>query len=239
MASRSDRPVERGGDGMTVERIEAFLRDHPDLLARHPALIEGLAPPERRLGDNVADMQAYMIARLRAERGDVRDAQARLVERARRERRLRDRVHAATLALIDARDLRHLVELATSDLAILLDADIVALAVETCRRDSAAGVSCGVRCLPKGTVPALMEDDRPVVLRSPAHADARVFASGAALVASEALIRIGGEGGLPRSVLAMGSRRPDRFRPGDPVDMFRFLGSALDRCLRRTLGAPS
>ena len=83
MASTSDKLVAPKGDDMTPERVEAFLRDHPDFLARRPALADRMAPPQRHLGDNVMDLQAFLIGRLRDDRADARGAQDRLVERAR------------------------------------------------------------------------------------------------------------------------------------------------------------
>lgn len=238
MAPTSDNLVTPKDEAMTAEQVERFLRDHPRFLAERPGLADAMSPPQRHLGDNVVDLQAFMIDRLRADRRDEKGAQDRLVERARRERSLQDRIHAAALAMIGAVDLDHLVEIVTADLAILLGVDAVALAVETASRDGATHVTCGVRCLPRGTVADLMEDEHEVVLRTPAHADERIFGSAATLVASEALIRFGGDERLPQAILALGSRLDDRFRSGDPVELYRFLGGALDRCLRKKLGLP-
>jgi len=238
MAPSSDKLPAPKSDDVTAEQVAAYLRAHPEFLAEHPALAGSLELPERRLGDNIVDLQAWMIGRLRADRQDEMGAQHRLVERTRRERSLQNRVHAGALAMIGAVDLDHLVEIVTSDLAILLGVDLVALAVETSTRDGATRVTSGVRCLPKGTVASLMEDEREVVVRQPASADERIFASGASLVDSEVLVRFGGDGRLPHAVLALGSRLPDRFRPGDPVELYRFLGNVLDQCLRKKLGLP-
>ena len=72
-----------------------------------------------------------------------------------------------------------------------------------------------------------------------ARADERIFGSGAMLVESEAMVRFGGDERLPQAILALGSRLEDRFRPGDPVELYRFLGGVLDRCLRKKLGLPA
>ena len=238
MTATSDNLPTPGQEEMTAEQVERFLRDHPRFLAERPDLVESMSPPERHLGDNVVDLQAFMIDRLRADRRDDQGAQDELVAHARRERSLQDRIHASALAMIGAADLDHLVEIATADLAILLGVDMVALAVETANRDGATHVICGVHCLPRGTVADLMEDEHEVVLRSPARADERIFGSAADLVESEAMVRFGGDDHLPQAILALGSRLEDRFRPGDPHELFRFLGGVLDRCLRKKLGLP-
>ena len=84
MASTSDKALARKREEISPERVEAFLRDHPDFLAERPHLVDRIAPPRRRLGDNVVDWQAAMIERLRADMADARRAQERLVERAHR-----------------------------------------------------------------------------------------------------------------------------------------------------------
>ncbi|MDA0219140.1 MAG: DUF484 family protein [Proteobacteria bacterium] len=239
MTASSDNLPAPKGEEMTAEQVERFLRDHPRFLAERPGLADSMSPPQRHLGDNVVDLQAFMIDRLRADRREDQDVQDRFVERTRRERSLQDRIHAAALAMIGDVDLDHLVEIVTSDLAILLGVDLVALAVETASRDGVTHVTCGVRCLPRGTVADLMEDEREVVLRAPARADERIFGSGAMLVESEAMVRFGGDERLPQAILALGSRLEDRFRPGDPVELYRFLGGVLDRCLRKKLGLPA
>jgi uncharacterized protein YigA (DUF484 family) len=81
-----------------------------------------------------------------------------------------------------------------------------------------------------------MTDDRDVVLRETDRADERLFAGATPLVQSEALARFGGEADLPCGILALGSRRPEHFRAGDPVELYRFLATVLDRCLRKKLG---
>ena len=218
--------------------VADYLRRHPDFLNRNPGLFDELAPPARKLGDNVRDWQAHLIARLREEAAAVRGERDELVSRARRERSLEDRVHAAALAMIGAADLDRLVEIATSDLAILLGVDAVAVAVEAACPDGRARVTRGVHCVVRGAVDRLMDDDRDVLLRSPARADESLFEGAASLVRSEALARFGGRDGLPAGLLALGSRHGARFRPGDPVGLYRFLANVLDRCLRGKLELP-
>ena len=238
MASTTDKALAPHGEETTPEQVEAFLRAHPEFLAERPGLVGRLTAPQRELGDNVADWQAFMIERLRSDMAEARRAQEALVDRERRERSLRDRVHAGALVLIASVDLDHLVEVVTSDLGILLGVDVVTLGVETTCRNGTARVTSGVRCLTKGTVAAIMGQDRDVVLRSPARADERLFTSSARLVESEALARFGGDDVLPQSVLALGSRHRDRFQAGDPVELYRFLAGVVDRCLRKKLGLP-
>ncbi len=222
-----------GGEA-AAEEVARYLRRHPDFLAARPELLEAMAPPRRRLGSNVEDWQAHLIERLRHEAGRLARQRSDLVERARRDRSLQDRVHRAALAVISAPSLDRLVEIATLDMAALLAVDVVALAVETDRADGRARLRCGVRCVPPGALAPLTP--RAVVLRAPAGGEEAIFGGAGALVASEALARFGGRGGLPRGVLALGSRDAARFRPGDPTGLYRFLAEALEHALAARLG---
>jgi hypothetical protein len=236
MDTKPDKAALGDADDLAVERVEAFLRDHPDFLAQRPELLRQIAAPARQLGDNVADWQVFLIERLKADKELMQGEQQTLVERTRRHRSLQDRVHAASLTLMGAVDLDHLVEIVTSDVAILLGVDVVNLCVETKTVKGCARMTAGVRCLAPGTVESIMSDDRDVVLRETHEADERLFAGATPLVQSEALARFGGEGDLPVGILALGSRRADHFRAGDPVELYRFLATVLDRCLRKKLG---
>jgi uncharacterized protein YigA (DUF484 family) len=238
MDTTPDKATLHEGDDLLPEHVETFLRDHPDFLATRPDLLRQIAAPARDLGDNVSDWQVFLIDRLRADKDHAAGEQQALVERTRRHRSLQDRVHAASLTLMGALDLDHLVEIVTSDVAILLGVDVVNLCVETETVKGCARMTAGVRCLAPGTVADIMDDDRDVVLRETDGADERLFAGATPLVQSEALARFGGETELPNGILALGSRRPDHFRAGDPVELYRFLAMMLDRCLRKKLGLP-
>ncbi len=236
MATKPESAAAPQSDMPSAERVEAFLRDNPEFLAQRPELMDVLAPPQHDHGDNVADWQAFLIERLRNDACDARDQENHLVEQTRRDRSLQDRIHAGALVMIGAVDLDHLVEIVTSDLAILLGVDVVMLAVETTCPGGQAQVICGVRCVVEGTVERLMEADHDVIARSPAVADEGLFMGASTLVQSELLARFGGDDGLPFGVLALGSRHDDHFQQGAPVDLYRFLAAVLERCLRKKLG---
>ncbi len=236
MASKPESATAPQPEVLSAGRVEAFLRSNPGFLAERPELMDVLAPPQRHHGDNVGDWQAFLIEKLRSDACDARDQETQLVDRTRRDRSLQDRIHAGALVMIGAVDLDHLVEIVTSDLAILLGVDVVTLAVETTCPGGQAQVICGVRCVVEGTVDRLMEDDHDVIARSPAMADEGLFMGASTLVQSELLARFGGDDGLPYGILALGSRHDDHFQQGAPVDLYRFLAAVLERCLRKKLG---
>src|SRR3546814_18541700 len=59
-------PASSPADLVSLHEAEvvAWLKQHPDLLLRHPDLCDILQPPERRSDDNVVDLQRFMVQRL-------------------------------------------------------------------------------------------------------------------------------------------------------------------------------
>lgn len=232
------KPIAQAAVPLTRARVAAYLKDNPDFLARHPELWEAVPPPRRVLGDGVADLQAAMIERLRADVRRLEDKGAELARQARDHRSLATQVHKAALAMMAAPDFAFLIETVTTDLASLLGIDVTALAVEAdppaCSRHDIAGV----RCLPPETIATLMRPGEEVSVTAEGTADARVFGAGAGLVRSFALARLGGTHGLPPALLALGARAPGHFRPGRGEDLVGFLARVLEQCVRARLNLP-
>ena len=53
--------------GIGAEDVAAYLRKHPDFLAKRADLLAVLTPPALRRGDSVVDMQHFMLQRLRSD----------------------------------------------------------------------------------------------------------------------------------------------------------------------------
>jgi uncharacterized protein YigA (DUF484 family) len=92
--------------------------------------------------------------------------------------------------------------------------------------------------LPKGTVEALLGIGKPVRLMAELEGDPELFGSAAGLVRSQALLRLEVSKQAPLGVLAVGSRRPDRFDPGQGVELIAFLARALSITIRQWLNLP-
>ncbi len=216
----------------TDDQVAAFLRAKPDFLARHPELMRELAAPGRALGGGVADFQGFLIERLQA---DTR----RLVDQGRGLRSLTAQVHKATLALVAAPDFGLLIEVVTTDLAAHLGVDVALLAVETDALGSARAEVAGVRCVPDGTIDAVMGPDHAVAIVADGKSDARLFGAAAGLVRSAAVVRLGGTRGLPPAALCIGTRIAGRFHPSHGAEPLRFLAEVLEQCLRTRLRLPA
>lgn len=222
------------GDELTAEDVAVYLREHPDFLAQRADLIRHLVPPAVDRGDGVADMQYFMLERLRGEVGRLTDQQRELVATTRANQNNSNRVHAAVLFLLDATSFEHLIQTITTDLAVLLDLDLAALVVEGVTGEITHVNRHGVKVLEDGAVTRLM-GKRDVVLRAGIQGNAEIYGPGAGLVRSEALVRLHMGPDSPEGLLAFGSREPDMFHPGQGTELLTFLSRVIERCIRKWL----
>ncbi|HEX9810039.1 MAG TPA: DUF484 family protein [Alphaproteobacteria bacterium] len=217
--------------------IRAFLAANPRYLTENPEVLDALVPDHRHNGEQVIDMQGFLIDRLRAENGRLTECHAKLLATTRTNLASQGRIHGAALALLEARSFRELIEVATTDLAVRLDVDVAVLAVENSGGLPDRTVS-GIRLLQRGGVDRLMGTERDVVLN--AHTRGRKLLYGAAtgLVASEALLRLHASPEAPTGLLALASREGGRFDSGQGTELLGFLARTLELCIRTWLGLP-
>ena len=126
----------RKGDGLEDTQVADYLRRNPDFLLRNSDLIEVLTPPSPtaepavRGRGAVVDLQCFMLDRLREEIDGLRGEMDDMVLNSRANLNHQGRIHEAVLALVAAKSFEHLIETVTTDLAIVLDLDVVMLCVE-------------------------------------------------------------------------------------------------------------
>ena len=225
--------------GPTEHDVARFLRHHPDFLVKHPELLSSLAPPTRRLGDGILDMQQFMIERLRNDLSASRASNAELVTLSRSNQASQSRAFRAALALLNARTFEHLIEILTTDLAVHLGVDVASLCVEQTRDGPPRAPCKGVQILEVGTVDRLLGRGRDVLLRPDAPGDQAIFGSVAGLVRSDALVRLGIGRLAPPGLLAIGSRAEGWFQTGQGTELMAFLGRIVERSIRSWLNLPA
>lgn len=223
---------------LTSEEVAAHLRRHPAFLAEHPDLLSLLTPPAHRTGSNVVDMQNFMIERLRREVERLKSSQAELIGTARSNLSSQSRIHAAALDIIGARTFEHLVETVTTDLALRLDVDAVALCVECDRSKFPTAARANVRGLEPGSIDRILGDDYDSLLRPKVDADPLIFGAAAGLVRSDALLRLSIGHSAPPALLALGARQKGRFEPGHGTELLGFLARVLENTFRSWLNLP-
>jgi len=224
---------------LTAAEVVAYLRQHPDFLVEHSDLLQVLTPPSQQRGERVVDMQHFMLQHQRAEIARLKSQQRLLVGTSRANLASQARVHSAVLALLAASSFEQLIQIVTTDLAVLLDADVVTIAVESSGPQRPRLNHQGVQILDPGTVDAVLGVDRDVVLSSDTEGDPALFGDGAGLVRSAALLRLSVSAAAPAGLLCIGMRRPGKFHGGQGTELLGFLARALGITIAAWLDLPS
>jgi len=237
----SKRQTEDGEETALSEAdVIAYLDAHPDFLQRHPALVRRLAPPSRfeaqHEGAEVVDMQGFMVSRLQADLARVRDSQDELIQSARSNLSSQNQIHEAVLAALEARDLEEFIHIVTRELPLVLDIDALTLCAETSGRFKPK--QGGLFVLAEDGVDEVLGEGRKVLLRERSEGNEKLFGPAAALVQSDALVRLTLSGTAPPALVALGSREAGRFHPGQGTELLSFLAGVLERCLTRWLDLP-
>ncbi len=243
MDSSPDSAALTTDGGLSDQQVAEFLRHNPDFLLAHPELLGVLTPPSRHQGDGVVDMQGFMIERLRGENERLAEHHDALLDAGRHALSKQSQVHEAVIAMLGARTLEHLIEVVTTDFLRTLHVDVVALCVEgggeARRHCGVSGGASGVTCLERGAIDTVLGVGRDALFGADVAGDERIFGAGAGLVRSAALLRLRLGGRAPVALLALGSRRAERFASGQGGEPLGFLARALEHCLRAWLDLPA
>ncbi len=226
-------------EALTANGVADFLRRHPDFLARHPDLLDVLTPPARDRGDGVLDLQQFMVERLRGELSEMAAARDALVTTGRGNLSAQARVHKAILALLAARSFEHFIETLTTDVAVILDLDIVTIGVEQTKDNGSRPHTAGVCRLEPNMVDCLLGPRQAIALRADIAGDVAIFGAAAGLVRSEALIRLSVSEATPVALLALGSRDAEHFQEGQGTELLAFLARVVECSIRGWLNLPA
>lgn len=222
---------------LSADVVAAFLRAHPDFFAKHPELLRHLEAPKRHRGNSVVDFQHYMVEKLQRDVEGMQRERHDLIVTARDNLLNQTRVHAAVLALLEARDLATLLQSITTDLAVVLDLDVVTLVVESNGDNIPHVHGSGVRVVPPGTVERWLEG-RKIRLNDHKDGDPALYGEAAGLVKSEALLKLEISRLAPVGLLAFGSRSADMFHHGQGTELVGFLARTVELRLRAELDLP-
>ncbi len=220
------------GAPVSAAQVADYLRRHPDFFGRNPDLLAEIQPAARDCGEGVVDLQQYIVEHLRADVSGLAAARDALVVAGRNNLSAQARVHKAILALLAAKSFEHFIETLTTDLAVILDLDVVTIGVEQNGSDSARAQTAGIFRLERGTVDRLIGPDQAIALRETVDGDPAIFGPGAGLIASDALLRLSISGTTPTALLALGSRQADQFHPGQGTELLAFLARVVESCIR-------
>lgn len=222
---------------LSDDDVIQYLKDNPNFLQKNPELCDLLLPPATQAGKGVADFQSYMIERLKADKEEVIESTRELVENARSNMNNQQRIHKATLRLLEANNFEDFIQSITMDLSNLLGVDIATLVVEAEDGQIPHVQTTGIRAIPAGTVQKWMED-KLVMLQDNISGIEPIYGGGATLVQSQILLRVDISMNTPPAILAFGSRDPNMFGEGQATDQVLFLARVIERCFRHWLDLP-
>lgn len=231
-------PKAKAAPEVTEAQVAAYLRRHPDFLRENPELLDAMAAPGRDQGEGVLDLQQAMVLRLRDELGEVLQQRDELLAMGRSNLASQARIHRIVLDLLAARSFERLIETITTDLAVALDLDIVALCVERPSDGTPTPPVAGVKCLEPGSVDAIFGPGRSILLNAEVSGDPEVFGGAAGLVSSEAMLRLTISSATPPALLAFGSRNAEHFHEGQGTELLAFLAQVIERLIRAWLDLP-
>jgi len=227
------RPAEIG-----AREVVAYLREHPDFLDRHPDALQLLRAPSRPAVDGVLDFQHFMLERLRGDLTRLQDEQKSLIATSRGNLASQCRVHKAVLAMLRAPSFEHLLQIVTTDLAVLIDVDIITLGVESSASRTPRLPVHGIHLLPSGTVDRLLGPNRDNLLCTDIQGDPALFGEAAGLVRSQALLRLSFSRSAPVGLMCIGTRTADTFQPGLGTELLTFLARTLEITIAQWLDRP-
>jgi hypothetical protein len=239
MSGAADDAKALRGEVLSADQVEAWLTRHAEFLNERPELLAMLVPPEFHRGDQVVDMQHFMLQRLRGQIAQMKSREQTLLAAAEANVAVQARVHHAVKALMAARSFEHLIRVVVDELPGMLDVAAVALAVENGERLPGAAGDTGVVTLKPGAIDRLLGADRTIALRATADGDTAVFRDRVAQVRSVAMLRLTFGPEAPAGLFALGSAAAGGFDPRQGTELLSFLAHVLQLCIRRWLGLAS
>lgn len=231
-------PIARSAPSLDAADVRAFLLAHPDFVTTDPELLSQILPA-RDEGENVVDMQSFVIARLQNKVRMLRDIQSDLIEASSLNSLAREQVHAAALSMLDAPSFDALIEYITlpGGLARTLGLAAASICIEVTGQVSRAE-TIGMRLLENGGVDRMMGGNYPWRLTANVQGSQSLYGDRASDVYSEALVRLDFSRVTPPGLLALGGLDPEQFHPEQAADLLEFLARIVERCVRLWLDLP-
>ncbi len=209
--------------GLRARDVAGFLNANPDFLIAHPDLLLTLNLPERTgQTDGVIDFQEARITRLKEEMILLQKERDLVIARSRHNKLTQDRIHRATLRVVDVSDNTDLIACLRDDLPALLGLDVIILASEHSAPEP------GLTPLPLGAIDQLTSG-QVLSLHSNIAASPLLYGAQATQIKSQALVRLSPSGDL----LAFGACQADFFHPAQGTELLRFLSAVIESYLKR------
>lgn len=228
---------------ITADEVREFLKANPEFLRDNIDVLLASAA-ERDLGNGIVDFQSYLVKNLQKNSETLKNKYDVLVDFCRDNMSIQGQVHRAALRLIQARTLEQLLEVITQDLVSLFDVDVVRLAMESEAAENyetyySEQNYSGIVFVVPGTIEyALGKKNINMIADTASHVPVgfeQIFSDCEALIQSCALLKLELEITGRPVILAFGVRYPDRFHPGQGIELLNFLGQIVAHQLDKYL----
>lgn len=219
----------------TDETVAAFLEHDPEFFVRHPEVVERLQIPHA-CGDAISLVE-HQVSRLQKQNRQLKSRLDELLEVARENDRLSERMHRLTLELLSHQDLDGSLQALKDGLRNQFQADLVALRLIVPEGEGRHGSQADI--VPDDD-PALehfsrfLREGRPLCGQLGTEQLQFLFGRSASRIGSAALVRL--RHPSINGMLAIGSLDKDRFQPSQGTVFLRQLADLAAHSLAPHLG---
>jgi uncharacterized protein YigA (DUF484 family) len=224
--SSSDKQAIIDSDKAAID----YLEEHPDLLQRYPDLLSRLQVPHFS-GRGAVSLIERQVKVLREQNARLESQVGDLVDTARNNEQLAEKMHRYSIGLIQARDIDDLLSISIQTLKNLFDVDMVAVRFKP-SIESEIGLAEDERLSDKAYAALL---DTLGIGRGNCHNDLddallqALFGSGAEGIRSCGMAALDTPNRV--GILALGSTSKDRFAPGMGTLFLERLGELMSAAL--------
>ncbi len=222
---------------LSEKEVAAYLRDHPDFFENHLALLADMVLPHE--SGPAVSLVERQVSVLRDQKRHLKVQFNELVQVARENDRLSERMHRLMLAGLEADGLDEVLVMLQSALRDEFEADAVTVWLFAGADQPATTQATYVAEDDTALEPfsGIVQDRHPVCGRLRSVQLENLFAEQAADIQSAAIIPlIGAQGGALIGLLAIGSLDPQRYHAHMGTDYLRRLGEVIGRVVERASG---
>ena len=230
MTGKSENPKTPSDEASENDAVAEYLRRNPGFLVDNPDLVVTLTPPDFRHGEDVIDMQRFMLDSLQKHIQSLTSREKKFLAIAEDRVAGFGRVQDGAVLLLGANSFRELVRAVNFNLPDLLDIDSARLWLESGEKTNEAS---SAHILSPGVSDKLIGRKNQVALLEDCADRRGLVGMEKSDVNSLALIRLLAADKSHCGVLALGSAEIDGFNPRQGTDLLSFLARVIESCIRR------
>ena len=225
-----------------AEEVREKLIETPEMILEDRDLMKALiAANERAMGANIVDLRGIAMERLETRLDRLEDTHRSVIAAAYENLAGTNQIHRAILKMLDPVDFESFLTNLGTEVAQILRVDSVRLVLESLQDGAEEAAVRRLGQVLSVTAPGFVDQysggglTRPVVLRKTGPDAAAIYGDAAAVIRSEAVMRLDlGPGRLP-GMLALGSSDAHQFRTNQGTDLLTFFAGVIERAMRRWL----